>query len=91
MTYSIQPTKTFFKHYRKLSAEERNQVDDKLRLLTKNPWHPSLRTKRIQGTDEFETSVNMDVRMAITFEGDRIIIALDVDHHDKLLDRRTRR
>ena len=91
MTYSLQPTKQFVKRYGKLTAEERGQVDDKLRILAENPWHPSLRTKRIQGTGEFEVSVNMDIRMAITFEGDKIIIMLDVDHHDKLLNRRSRR
>ena len=91
MTYSLQPTKQFVKCYGKLTAEECGQVDDKLRILAENPWHPSLRTKRIQGTGEFEVSVNMDIRMAITFEGDKIIIMLDVDHHDKLLNRRSRR
>ena len=91
MRYSLQPTKQFVKRYGKLTSEERGQVDDKLRILADNPWHPSLRTKRIQGTGEFEVSVNMDIRMAITFEGDKIIIMLDVDHHDKLLNRRSRR
>ena len=91
MAYSLQPTKQFVKRYGKLTAEERGQVDDKLRILARDPWHPSLRTKRIQGTGEFEVSVNMDIRMAITFEGDRIIIVLDVGHHDKLLNRRSRR
>ena len=91
MTYNLQLTKQFVKRYGKLTAEERGLVDDKLRILAGNPWHPSLRTKRIQGTGEFEVSVNMDIRMAITFEGDKIIIMLDVDHHDKLLNRRSRR
>jgi mRNA interferase RelE/StbE len=59
-------------------------------VLAKNPWHPSLRTKRIKGSSEFEVSVNMDIRMAIKFSGDTIILLLDVDHHDKLLDRRNR-
>lgn len=34
---------------------------------------------------EFEISVNMDIRMTISFEGDRLIVLLDVDHHDKPL------
>ena len=66
-------------------------VDAKLRTLARDPWHPSLRTKRIQGTGEFEVSVNMDIRMAITFEGDKIIVMLGVDHHDKLLRHRSAR
>lgn len=91
MAFKLQLEKNFVRHYKKLSAEERELVDSKLRILAKNPWHPSLRTKRIQGTGEFEVSVNMDIRMAITFEGDTIIVLLDVDHHDKLLKRRARR
>lgn len=79
--------KSFVKHYRKLTAVEHGMVDDKLRILARDPWHPSLRTKRIQGTGEFEVSVNMDIRMAIVFEGDKLIIMLDIDHHDKLLRR----
>lgn len=91
MAYRLQLERNFAKHYKKLAAIERGMVDDKLRILARDPWHPSLRTKRIQGTGEFEVSVNMDIRMAITFEGDRLIIMLDVDHHDKLLKRRSDR
>lgn len=91
MTYRLQLEKSFTKHYKKLTATERGMVDDKLRILSRDPWHPSLRTKRIQGTGEFEVSVNMDIRMAITFEGDKLIIMLDINHHDKLLKRRSSR
>ncbi|WP_206214509.1 hypothetical protein [Adlercreutzia sp. ZJ242] len=68
MRYRIQLEKSFAKRYAKLTAAERGMVDDKLRILAENPWHPSLRTKRIQGTGEYEVSVNMDIRMALTFE-----------------------
>lgn len=91
MGFKLQLEKNFVKHYRKLTAVERGMVDDKLRILARDPWHPSLRTKRIQGTSEFEVSVNMDIRMAIVFEGDKLIIMLDIDHHDKLLRRRSSR
>lgn len=89
MIYRLQLEKQFVKHYSKLTMRERDAVDAKLRILARDPWYPSLRTKRIQGTREFEVSVNIDIRMAITFEGDRIIVMLDVDHHDKLLKRRS--
>ena len=65
MTYRLQLEKNFKKHYSKLTVQEQVVVDNKLRTLAQNPWHPSLRTKRIQGTGEFEVSVNMDIRMAI--------------------------
>lgn len=61
MGFKLQLEKNFVKHYRKLTAVERGMVDDKLRILARDPWHPSLRTKRIQGTGEFEVSVNMDI------------------------------
>lgn len=90
MRYRLQLEKNFARRYRKLTNQEQGLVDQKLRVLSENPWHPSLRTKRIQGTGEFEVSVNMDIRMAITFEDDRIIVMLDVGHHDDLLCRRAR-
>lgn len=47
--------------------------------------HPSLRTKRIQGTkDLFERSVNMNICMIWYYEGDKLIILIDVGHHDIL-------
>ncbi len=47
--------------------------------------HPSLRTKRIQGIkDLFECSVNMDIRIIWYYEGDKLIILVDVGHHDIL-------
>lgn len=52
-------------------------------MLAADPWHPSLRTKKIQSTEEFECSVNMDIRIAFVFDGDTIVVLLDIDHHDK--------
>ncbi|MDD7686943.1 MAG: hypothetical protein PT944_03375 [Actinomycetaceae bacterium] len=65
-------------------------MDSKLKILVDNPWHPSLRVKKIRSTEEFECSVNMDIRIAFFFEGSNIVVLLDVDHHDRLLRRRTR-
>ena len=46
---------------------------------------PSLRTKRIQGTiDLFECSVNMGIRIIWFYEGNVMIILVDVGHHDIL-------
>lgn len=66
MAYQITFTKRFEKHFKELTAQERRQLQNKLRLLSENPMHPSLRTKRIQGTkDLFERSVHMDIRILI--------------------------
>lgn len=85
MAYKLTYTDRFQKHYKILSENEKKQIIKKLALLAQNPMHPSLRTKRIQGTDDiFECSVNMDIRIIWYYEGDKIIILLDVGHHDIL-------
>ena len=83
--FSLIPDKHFLKSYGKLPAQLQRQIDSKLLRLAENPNHPSLRTKRIQGTERlFESSVNMDVRLIWHYEGDKLIILLDVGHHDIL-------
>ena len=78
-------TKRFEKHFKALNENEKKQIKNKLGLLAENPLHPSLRTKRIQGTtDLFESSANMDVRIIWYYEGDKMIILVDVGHHDIL-------
>ena len=85
MAYQLTFTDRFQKNYKALSENEKKQIMKKLALLAENPMHPSLRTKRIQGTsDLFECSVNMDIRIIWYYEGDKIIILLDVGHHDIL-------
>ena len=85
MHFEFTYSKNFKKHYKKLNASEKKQVANKLLLLSKNPTHPSLRTKRIQGTDRlFESSANMDVRIIWYYEGDKLIALVDVGHHDIL-------
>ena len=85
MAFQITFTDRFQKHYRDLTETEKKQLRNKLAILAENPLHPSLRTKRIQGTDDlFECSVNMDIRIIWYYEGDTMIILVDVGHHDIL-------
>lgn len=81
MAYKFTFMPRFSKHFKGLSTQEKKQLKNKLELLAQNPLHPSLRTKRIQGTDLFECSVNMDIRIIWYYEGDKMIILLDVGHH----------
>ena len=75
----------FIKHYRKLTDVEKRQLKSKLSMFADDPFPPSLRTKRIQGTDAlFEFSVNMDIRVIWFFDGEDVVILLDVGHHDIL-------
>lgn len=56
-----------------------------LKKFVENPFHPSLRTKRIQGTEDlFEFSVNMDIRVIWYYENDEIVMIVDIGHHDIL-------
>lgn len=85
MAYQFTFTSRFQKHFKTLTAHEKNQLMKKLELLSQNPTHPSLRTKRIQGTDKlYECSVNMDIRIIWYYEGNMMIILVDVGHHDIL-------
>lgn len=85
MAYQFTFTSRFQKHYKNLTATEKKQLMNKLKIFSENPNHPSLRTKRIQGTDDlFECSVNMSIRIIWYYEGEKIIILLDVGHHDIL-------
>lgn len=78
-------TERFQKHYEKLSGDEKRQFRKKLVVFADNPLHPSLRTKRIKGTDElFEFSVNMDIRVIWFYEGDALVALVDIGHHDIL-------
>lgn len=85
MAYKITYTKRFLKNFKRLNAAEKAQLKKKLELLMQDPLYPSLRTKRIQGTAGlFEFSVNMDVRVIWEYEGDTLILLLDIGHHDIL-------
>jgi len=64
MTFQFAFSRDFKKHYKRMSDHEKKQISAKLDLLAKDPSHPSLRTKRIKGTDRlYECSVNMDIRI----------------------------
>lgn len=85
MAFQFTFTERFQRHFKTLTEAEKKQLQNKLRLLAENPMHPSLRTKRIQGTaDLFECSVNMDIRIIWYYEGSTMIILVDVGHHDIL-------
>lgn len=78
-------TDRFQKHYKDLTEIEKKQFKNKLAIFSENPFHPSLRTKRIQGTsDLFEFSVSMDIRVIWFYEGEALVALVDIGHHDIL-------
>lgn len=64
------------------------QVEKFLQLIEKNPLHPSLRTKKIQGTDGiFEASINMGIRITFQYVKPDTIYLRNVGEHDITLKR----
>lgn len=85
MSHQFTFTQRFQKNFNMLTVNEKKQLKRKLELLALNPGHPSLRTKKIQGTkDLFECSVNMNIRIIWYYENNTMIILVDVGHHDIL-------
>ena len=85
MKFKIVAAKSFEKNLKKLTSIEQKQVATKLKVLQQDPYHPSLRTKKIKGFDGvFECSVNIDIRLLWKYEASVIIIVLDIGHHSIL-------
>ena len=51
MAFKVTYTQRFKKNYKKLADKEKEQFKRKMRLFVENPFHPSLRTKHIQGAN----------------------------------------
>ncbi|OFW75580.1 MAG: hypothetical protein A2201_11805 [Alicyclobacillus sp. RIFOXYA1_FULL_53_8] len=88
----VELTSRFEKQYTGLVKDDhrlRTSVQKTLTyLLNFPPTHPSLRIKRIQGTDGiYECSVNMDLRITLEFTAGETIFLRNIDHHDKALKR----
>jgi mRNA-degrading endonuclease YafQ of YafQ-DinJ toxin-antitoxin module len=83
--YKLDPTKTFEKGLKKLSHSEQQTVAVKLNVLIMDPYHPSLRTKKVKKLkDVFESSVNMDIRILWMHKGSKLILLIAIGHHDIL-------
>lgn len=65
--------------------EEKKTLQKKLVLMKKNPYHPSLRTKKIQGAGNiFECSITMAIRMTWQYKGESIVLRVVGDHDEVL-------
>lgn len=83
--YKLTYTDRFKKAFNNLNKDEQNQFENKMKLFIENVLHPSLRTKKIKGyKDLYESSINMDIRIIWYFENEKLIILLDIGHHDIL-------
>ena len=78
-------TARFKKSYKKLEENDKKVIQKKLALMRRNPHHPSLRTKKVQGTDGiFECSISLSIRMTWEYEGESILLRV-VGNHDEVL------
>lgn len=77
-------TATFKKTYKKLPKDIQKQFDTKCILFTENPYHPSLRFKRIQGTRTlWELSVTMNYQVTLEITETHVIFR-KIGSHDIL-------
>jgi mRNA interferase RelE/StbE len=75
----------FLDSVKRLPVEVKRALKKKLDLLADNPKHPSLKTKKIKGSEDiFETSINMDIRMTREFYEDGVLLR-NIGKHDKTL------
>ena len=75
----------FKKDYKLFSADIKQVINSKLKILSENPLHPSLRTKKIKGKEDiFETSINMYIRMTWSYYESKILLRT-MGGHDKTL------
>ena len=75
----------FLESVNRLPVEVKKALKKKLDLLADNPKHPSLRTKKIKGSEGiFEASINMDIRMTWEFYEEGILLC-NIGKHDKTL------
>ena len=85
MKYEILFSSQFKKSFTRLQNNERRIFYEKLSLFIENHQHPSLRTKKIKGSEIlYESSINMSIRVIWTYKNDDLILMLDIGHHDIL-------
>jgi mRNA interferase RelE/StbE len=77
-------TDRFRRAYAELSSEDRKRVQKALRFMSDDLRHPSLRVKRIQGTQGiWEARASRSLRITFQFNND--IILRNVGRHDQTL------
>jgi len=67
--WEVAVTETFIRLYRKLPVAARKKADVKTKLFRENPFHPSLRTKKLEPHHEDVWSfwVDRDYRIKFRF------------------------
>jgi mRNA interferase YafQ len=83
--------KRAFKTTIKRRPELKSKIEEKLRLLTTDPYYPSLRTHKLKGnlSEAWACSVEDDCRIVFTFEQNKEtqeeeIFLIDIGTHDEV-------
>jgi mRNA-degrading endonuclease RelE of RelBE toxin-antitoxin system len=75
----------FRKDYKLFSNDIKKVIKAKLKILSENPYHPSLRTKKIKGQEDiFEISINTSIRMTWNYYEGKILLRA-IDEHDRTI------
>ncbi len=75
---------SFDSDYKHLPKEIQERVDEAILLFEQNPWHPSLRIKKMRATrDVWEGRVTRSYRFTFEWEGD-VVTLRRVGAHDIL-------
>jgi mRNA interferase RelE/StbE len=75
----------FNENYKKVDENIKKAIRTKLRLMAENPFHPSLRTKKVQCTQSiFEASINTGYRITWEYYQDGILLR-NIGEHDETL------
>lgn len=64
------------------NAKLAQKVTVKLKLLSQNPAHPSLRTHKLTGSGNYSISIDMSIRVLLQIEGDTIYLSRIGKHED---------
>ncbi len=84
--FQVSYSDRFFKNFEKIDREAQIVIREAVNMLVTDPRHPSLRTKRVQGTrGVFEASANLDLRITWQYEGDGVLHLRNCGHHDRTL------
>lgn len=88
MTRKFRSARKFDKQFKSLDAQIIKQATKTIELFIKDPTHPSLRLKKVQGTENYyEISVNMSIRIIVQIiskEKDQINTFYIIGKHEEV-------